>query len=239
MKNGTTTSSRNAAISPYSSDIARILLGNIHGRADFFKSTLRHSLDDQYFIIDNLQLPSSAEIILLKVISFRCFLAMSSHKVNVISHSLYLVENVFITLIDRSIIAKAFLAQRDAVVEIATAVVCVAAKARAIINGVTCATHDVGLTPCAEHVFGQFAISVRCPCWQEQRSDTGYESAGNHCFFSFSALSIRSLSAVVGGSRLPQSIGMMKRLATHPTTWGPGRLRPVMRPHPSDVRSSS
>jgi hypothetical protein len=34
MKNGTTTSSRNAAISPYSSDIARILLGNIHGRAD-------------------------------------------------------------------------------------------------------------------------------------------------------------------------------------------------------------
>jgi len=31
MKNGTTTSSRNAAISPYSSDIARILLGNIHG----------------------------------------------------------------------------------------------------------------------------------------------------------------------------------------------------------------
>jgi hypothetical protein len=34
MKNGTTTSSRNAAISPYSSDIARILLGNIHGRAN-------------------------------------------------------------------------------------------------------------------------------------------------------------------------------------------------------------
>ena len=34
MKNGTTTSSRNGAISPYSSDIARILLGNIHGRAD-------------------------------------------------------------------------------------------------------------------------------------------------------------------------------------------------------------
>src|SRR5258707_14969816 len=34
MKNVTTTSSRNAAISPYSSDIARILLGNIHGRAD-------------------------------------------------------------------------------------------------------------------------------------------------------------------------------------------------------------
>ena len=34
MKNRTTTSSRNAAISPYSSDIARILLGNIHGRAD-------------------------------------------------------------------------------------------------------------------------------------------------------------------------------------------------------------
>jgi hypothetical protein len=34
MKNGTTTSSRNAAISPYSRDIARILLGNIHGRAD-------------------------------------------------------------------------------------------------------------------------------------------------------------------------------------------------------------
>jgi hypothetical protein len=34
MKNGTTTISRNAAISPYSSDIARILLGNIHGRVD-------------------------------------------------------------------------------------------------------------------------------------------------------------------------------------------------------------
>ena len=34
MKNGTTTSSRNAAISPYSSDIARILLGNIHEHAD-------------------------------------------------------------------------------------------------------------------------------------------------------------------------------------------------------------
>src|ERR1700751_1595704 len=34
MKNGPPKSSRNAAISPYSSDIARILLGNIHGRAD-------------------------------------------------------------------------------------------------------------------------------------------------------------------------------------------------------------
>jgi hypothetical protein len=56
-------------------------------------------------------------------------------------------------------------------------------------------------TPRAEFVFGIvselfrnrtmteirlpfFVIGVRCPCYQEQRSDTGYEGAGFHCITS-------------------------------------------------------